>query len=166
MKIIDDNNHIQEIEGVPGREQQRMNNLFYLCGLIEYVARKTKNERKVIVNALGRKGLVHYFEYADVFHCENIDKVTCEIIEYYHVSEGDYDNIAMVHEKIPSHWDIGRVMQRLVVEVAEHTQTDVIGALIKVYNSWIVSKIDNYNSSMYYENTSYQYASYEAGRAL
>ena len=26
--------------------------------------------------------------------------------------------------------------------------------------------IDNYNNSMYYENTSYQLASYEAGRAL
>lgn len=57
-------------------------------------------------------------------------------------------------------------MQRLIVEVAEHTKTDVIEALIKVYNSWIVTKIDNYNSSMYYENTSYQYASYEAGMAL
>lgn len=166
MKIIDDNNHIQEITGTPGREQQKMNNLFYLCGLIEYVARKTKNERKTIVKALGRKGLMRYFEYADVFHCENIDKVTCEIVEAYHISEGGYDNLAKVQERIPTHWEIGRVMQRLIVEVAEQNKIDVIEALITVYNSWIVPKIDNYNSSMYYENTSYQYASYKAGRAL
>jgi len=166
MKIIDDNNHIKEIAGTPGREQQKMNNLFYICGLIEYVARKTKNERKVIVNALGRKRLTHYFEFADVYHCENIDKITEEIVEDYHISVGTYDNLSLVHEKIPTHWEIGRVMQRLIVEVAEHTKTDVIEALIMVYNSWIVPKIDNYNSSMYYENTSYQYASYEAGMAL
>lgn len=42
----------------------------------------------------------------------------------------------------------------------------VIDALILLYNSWIVPKIDNYNSSMYYENTSYQYASYQAGKML
>lgn len=166
MKIIDDHNHIQEITGTPGREQQKMNNLFYLCGLIEYVARKTKNERKTIVNALGRKRLTHYFELADVYHCENIDKITEEIVEDCHISIGTYDNISLVHEKVPSHWEIGRVMQRLIVEVAVHTKSDVIEALIMVYNSWIVPKIDNYNSSMYYENTSYQYASYEAGRAL
>lgn len=166
MKIIDENNHIQEIVGTPGREQQKMNNLFFLCGLIEYVARKTKNERKVIINALGRKGLMHFFDFADVFHCENIDKVTFEIVESYHLSDGTYDNLAKVHERIPTHWDIGRVMQRLVVEVAEHDKLDVIEALVNVYNSWIVPKIDNYNSSMYYENTSYQYASYKAGRAL
>ena len=166
MKIIDDQNHIQETFGVPGREDQKMNNLFYLCGLIEYVARKTKNERKTIVNALGRKRLTHYFELADVYHCENIDKITEEIVENYHISIGTYDNISLVREKVPSHWEIGRVMQRLIVEVAEHTKTDVIEALIMVYNSWIVPKIDNYNSSMSYENTSYQYASYEAGMAL
>ena len=166
VKIIDETHHVQEVEGIPGREDQRMNNLFYLCGLIEYVARKTKNERKTIVNALGRKRLTHYFELADVYHCENIDKITEEIIGDYHIIEGKYDNIALVHEKIPSHWEIGRVMQRLIVEVAQHSKIDVIEALIMVYSSWIVPKIDNYNSSMYYENTNYQYASYEAGMAL
>ena len=57
-------------------------------------------------------------------------------------------------------------MYRLIGEVAKQSGRDVIEVLIEVYNSWIVQKIDNYNSSMYYENTSYQYASYRAGRAL
>lgn len=166
MKAIDETKHIIEIEDQPGREDQRMNDLFYLCGLIEYVARQTKNERKVIVNALGRKGLTRYYEFADVFHCENINKVTDEITENYHITEGRYDNLAKIHERIPTHWEIGRVMQRLVVEISIHSNVDVIEALILLYNSWIVSKIDNYNSSMYYENTSYQYASYQAGKML
>ena len=135
-----------------GREDCRLNDLFFVCSLIEYVGRKTKNERNVIVNALGRS--------------ENIDKVTDEIINKYGIVPGTYDNVAKATDNVPTHWDIGKVMYRLVVEDAKHTGDDVIGALIRVYNSWIVQKIDDYSSSMYYENTSYQYASYMANRML
>lgn len=38
--------------------------------------------------------------------------------------------------------------------------------LVEVYNSWIVPKIGNYNSSLYYESPDYLYASYEEGRPL
>ena len=149
-----------------GREDSKRNDLFFVCSLIEYVGQQTKNERKAVVNALGRKGLEHYYELAEVYHCENIDKVTNELVDKYHIAPGTYDNVKTAVDNPPSHWDIGKVMQRLVLEVAKHSDGDVIGALIKVYNSWIVPKIDDYGSSMYYENTSYQYASYQAGKAL
>ncbi len=149
-----------------GREDHKQNDLFFLCSLIEYVARQTKNERKTIVNALGRKGLEHYYDLAEVYHCENIDKVTHEIVNKYHIPPGTYDNVAAATDNIPTHWDIGKVMQRLILEAAKQSGEDILSSLIKVYNSWIVPKIDNYNSSMYYENTSYQYASYKAGKAL
>lgn len=32
-----------------GREPQKDNDLFYTCGLIEYIARKTKNIRSEVV---------------------------------------------------------------------------------------------------------------------
>lgn len=149
-----------------GREDRKQNDLFFICALIEYIGRQTKNERKVIVNAMGRKALEHYYELAEVYHCENIDKLTYEIVNKYGIHPGNYDNVAEAQENVPTHWDIGKVMQRLILEVAKHSDGDIIGALMKVYNSWIIPKIDNYNSSMYYENTSYQYASYQAGRAL
>lgn len=149
-----------------GREDSKLNDLFYVCSLIGYVARKTKNERKVVVNALGRKGLEHYYDLAEVYHCENIDKVTYEMVAKYHIPTGTYDNVRAAQDSVPTHWDIGKVMHRLVHEVARNSDGDVIGAIIRVYNSWIVSKIDDYNCSMYYENTSYQYASFLAGKAL
>ena len=36
-----------------GREDSKANDLFYTCSLIDYIARKTKNRRKDIVDALG-----------------------------------------------------------------------------------------------------------------
>ena len=35
-----------------GREDKNANNLFFLCSLIEYIGRKTKNHRNVVVNAI------------------------------------------------------------------------------------------------------------------
>ena len=39
--------------------------------------------------------------------------------------------------------------------MAECEKTEIIDALLKVYNSFLSSKIDDYNSSMYYENSPY-----------
>ena len=45
--------------------------------------------------------------------------------------------------------------KRLIKRVAESEHIDRITALIKVYNSFISPKIDDYNSSVYYENPEY-----------
>ena len=45
-------------------------------------------------------------------------------------------------------------------------KTDVIDALIEVYNSFISPKIDDYNSSVYYENPNYIFECYKAKKML
>ncbi len=39
-------------------------------------------------------------------------------------------------------------------------EDEYIDTLVKVLSSWIIEKIDNYNSSMYYENPGYIYECY------
>ena len=56
--------------------------------------------------------------------------------------------------------------QRLILDDAHNTNGNVIDTLMVVYNSWITRKIDNYNSSMYYESPSYLFESYKAGAVL
>ena len=36
-----------------GRENPKDNDLFFTCSLIDYIARRTKNKRADVVNALG-----------------------------------------------------------------------------------------------------------------
>ena len=43
---------------------------------------------------------------------------------------------------------------------------DVVDALIEVYHSFISDKIDDYNSSVYYENPSYIFESFMADKIL
>ena len=149
-----------------GREERRANDLFFVCSLIEYIGRRTHNLRSTVVNALGRDELRHIYEYADVYHCENIDKVADELQEKHHLENGDFDNIAEARYSVPTHWDIGKVYHRLIIDVAKATGSDIIDTMMTVYNSWITRKIDNYNSSMYYENESYIFESYQAGTVL
>jgi hypothetical protein len=149
-----------------GRENQRDNDLFYLCSLIEYIGRKTKNYRSTVVNALGKKEIANIFEFADVYHCENIDKVSDELIEKHHLENGYFDNVASCSYSVPTHWDIGKVYQRLILDVARATDGELIDTLMVIYNSWITRKIDDYNSSMYYENPSYLFQSYQMGAVL
>lgn len=47
-----------------------------------------------------------------------------------------------------------------LIELCKNKEKELIDVLIEVYSSWISDKIDNYNSSMYYENPSYFYYSY------
>ena len=128
----------------------------HCCGkIIDYIARKTRNTRADVVNALGKKRLEKIYDLADVYHSDNIERVSDDFIREADIESGNFDNVKDCSYSIPSHWDIGKVYKRLIKEVAKKSGIETIDALIEVYNSFISPKIDDYNSSMYYENPSY-----------
>lgn len=141
--------------GNAGRESAKDNDLFFTCSLVDFIARKTKNTRTEIVNALGKGNLAKIYDLADIYHSDNIERVSDDFIEEAKIKVGNFDNVAACQYAIPTYWDIGKVYKRLIKAVAECEQIEIIDALLKVYNSFISSKIDDYNSSMYYENPSY-----------
>ena len=138
-----------------GRENPKDNDLFFTCSLIDYIARKTKNERVEVVNQLGKKRLAKIYELADIYHSDNIDRVSDDFIREAGIQTGTFDNVKTCGYAIPSHWDIGKVYKRLSKGVAQEEQCGILEALWRVYHSFISGKIDDYNSSMYYENPSY-----------
>ena len=149
-----------------GRESTKDNNLFFTCSLIEYIARKTKNRRKDVVSALDKKNISKIYDLADIYHSDNINRVSDDFINAAEIQEGTFDNVAKCQYSIPSHWDIGKVYKRLIKSVAEYEKIDVIDALMKVYKSFLSDKIDDYNSSMYYENLSYLFECYLENKVI
>jgi len=149
-----------------GREDKNENNLFFLCSLIEYIGRKTKNHRNVIVNAIAKDDLQHIFDLADVYHSENIDKLSFELIEKHNIEIGIFDNVANAKYSIPTHWDIGKVYKRLIIRVHKKENKTLIDTLSEVYNSWLSRKIEDFNSSIYYESPDYLFQSYLKGENL
>lgn len=148
-----------------GCENKMHNDLFYLCALIEYIARQTKNRNRVIVNILGEERLKKIYRLADVYHSDNIARVADDLIQECNI-ENDYFDITNVKYKVPTHWDIAKVYKRLIINVSADNPKHYISTLITVYNSWIADKIDDYNSSFYYDSPDCIYQSYLVGKAL
>lgn len=146
-------------------ENQRENDLFFVCSFIEYVSRKTKNTKKVIVEKLGKENIKKIYELAEVYHSEDIEQVADEFIKSCDIQLGNYDHISNCIYRIPTHWEIGKVYKRLIVMVNDN-EADFVETLMEVISSWIIERIDNYNSSMYYENSDYIFGCYKIGKIL
>ena len=149
-----------------GREPKKDNDLFYTCSLIDYISRKTKNVQSYVVNKLGKERLEKIYDLADVYHCDNIERVCDDFVDEANIEQGNFDNVADCGYSIPTYWDIGKVYKRLIKRVAEYEKIDIISALEKVYNSFISPKIDDYNSSVYYENPEYIFECYRKNQML
>ena len=146
-------------------ELQEDNDLFFTCSLIEYIARKTKNTKKDIVGKLGYEKIKKIYNLAEVYHSENIDKVADEFINNCNIERGIYNILIEKENRIPTYWEIGRVYQRLI-KMVNSDINEYINTIIEVLSSWIIEKIDNYDSSMYYENPEYIYNCYKEGCIL
>ena len=72
-----------------GRESAKDNDLFFTCSLIDYIARKTKHTRAEVVNALGKQNLEKIYDLADIYHSDNIDRVSDDFIEEAGILTGD-----------------------------------------------------------------------------
>ncbi len=134
-----------------GRESKKDNDLFFTCSLIEYISRKTRNRRADVVDALGRASIEKIYDLADVYHSDNLDTVCEDFIEKAGIREGTFDNVSAARYAVPSHWDIGKVYKRLILGIAKTKEIPVVDALFEAYHSFISDKIDDYNSSVFYD---------------
>lgn len=140
-------------------------NLFYLCMMIEFVARETHNKRRDIVAKLSDKALEHQLKVASVNHCLSYEQVCDEWIEEYGIMNGDFDNVTSCKYNVPTVTSIGRVYQTLILDVIDLYE-NVIETIKMVFNSFISEEISNFNSSVYYSNPDYIKCSFEAGMLL
>lgn len=143
--------------------EKNNNALFFTCSLIEYISRVTNNRRSDIINYLG-SDLKRIYDYADVFHCEPIEKVADDFIVRNNIINGEYDNISKCKYAVPDYWDIGEVFERLIED--SYKEEDVISGIVEVYNSWLAEKILNFNSDLYYQSREYIATCFKEGKLL
>ena len=140
------------------------NDLFYVCSLIEYTARKTTNRRRVVAEALGEEGIKKQLLDAGVNHCLSFEQVSDELIEQYHIPTGDFDSITGCKYSIPSYLDIGKLYAIMIEDCAEPGKE--ASELIQIFSSFISDEISNFKTGLYYETPSYLECSYQEGRLL
>lgn len=134
-------------------EEILTNDVYFICYMIERVARHIHQRNKYVVNKIGKAALLHLISVANVLHCENPLKVEEDWINEYQLQNGDFD-ITDVNTDlagiIPTPLQIGKVYQRLISDTMS-TKENYVDGIIRVYNDSICDVIDNYNCSAFYE---------------
>lgn len=138
--------------------------LFYTCSLIELIGRRQKLKRSELVQRLGEKTLERIYRYADVLHCEPIEKTADDFITEQDIPVGDYDNVAACRYAVPDYWTIGEVYERLIEDVCGEDTEHIVQTLMEVYTSWMDETISNYNTDFYYQSREYIYECYKEGK--
>jgi len=134
-------------------EEITVNDLYFICYMIERMARKLHQRNRYVVNSIGKEELKYLISVANVLHAENPLAVEDAWIRDYALEQGDAD-VTLVDkdlvDKIPTPLQMGKVYQRLIVDTLQPNENYVDG-IIRVYNDEICDVIDNYNCSAYYE---------------
>ncbi|MCD8217455.1 MAG: hypothetical protein LUD01_05325 [Clostridiales bacterium] len=140
------------------------NDFFYVCSLIEYVSRLTKNRRGNVVKTLGKEGVLKQLKDASVNHCLTFEQVGDEVVEIYGIKTGDFDTITNCKYSIPGYMDIGKLYTIMIEDIAEPGKE--VDEMINIFTSFISDEISNFRTGVYYENPSYLECSYREGRLL
>lgn len=141
------------------------NDLFFVCYMIERVARKLHQPNKYVVEALGYDELYRQLSLASVLHSENPLKVENDWIEENQLVEGSFDVTHVrtnLNVHIPSATQMGKVYKRLIMSTLSKGE-DWVKALIRVYSSPICKTLDNYSTSAFYEPAPVIARAYAAG---
>lgn len=147
-------------------ESNESNDLFFTCGLLEYIGRSTNNKRKFITEKIGIDGLTWIYKNAQVLHCENILAVIDEVVTKHGI-ENDVEKNFKYKEKLPPPFWVGRTYSNLITNFVDFSDTQkLIEKTYEVMTSWLVNDITNFNSDLFYQNNSYLKACYEEGDIL
>ena len=143
---------------------KRKDDIFYVCTLIEYIARETRNHRKDVIVYFDKDDLSRQLRLAEVNHCLSFEQVAEELIDEYNISNGDFDTVAECKYTVPSITSIGRVYQMLVLSICKDDNVEQV--MIDVFSSFIGDEISDFNSNVYYSNPDYIRCSYLDGKLL
>lgn len=141
------------------------NDLYFVCSMIERIARTIKQPNRYVVNRMGKKGLQEKLSVANVLHSENPEAVVQQWIEEYALENGDFDvtrtNPSLV-TTIPTALQMGKVYTRLILSTLSRNE-DYADGILRVYNNPICEIIDDYNGSAYYEPSYFITRAYNQG---
>ena len=61
--------------------EKQKDDIYYVCSLIEFIARKTKNHRQDVIRHFSKADVERQLRLAEVNHCLSFEQVADELIE-------------------------------------------------------------------------------------
>ena len=147
--------------------EREKDDIYYVCSLIEFVGRRTKNTNSDTVKMIGKEELAWQLEIADTSHCLSFEEVGDELIEKCQITTGNFDSEGNCEYDVPNHISIGGVYSDLIIELVEKgDDLQPIEVMYEVFTSFISADISDFNTSTFYENPSFIYYSYLNGELI
>ncbi len=140
--------------------------VYYVCSLIEYIGRVTKNERSYVVKAIGLEGIQRLIDVADVNHCLSFEQVSDEVIEEFQIKEGSFDSVGECRYNVPRFLAIGKNYQRLISDIKAESDKGYAEILMEVFSSFLAEAMSDFNCSVYYSSREYFKACWDVGYLL
>ena len=144
--------------------EKQKDDIYYVCSLIEFIARKTKNHRQDVIRHFSKADVERQLRLAEVNHCLSFEQVADELIEDYGISDGDFDTVKECRYDVPSFLSIGMLYQELVLSTMK--TEDAPQGIIDIFSSFISDEISDFYSNVYYTNPDYLRCSYLEGKML
>ena len=144
--------------------EKQKDDIYYVCSLIEFIARKTKNHRQDVIRHFSKADVERQLRLAEVNHRLSFEQVADELIEDYGISDGDFDTVKECRYDVPSFLSIGMLYQELVLSTMK--TEDAAQGIIDIFSSFISDEISDFNSNVYYTNPDYLRCSYLEGKML
>ena len=144
--------------------EKQKNDVLYVCSLIEYIARKTKNHRQDVIAYFSKADIERQLRLAEVNHCLSFEQVSDELIEDFHIADGTFDTVSECRYTVPSATSIGMLYQGLVLATMKNE--DAAQGILDIFSSFITDEISDFNSNVYYTNPDYLRCSYLEGKML
>jgi hypothetical protein len=112
---------------------------------------------------IGYKKLLHYYEYADVYHSENPDKVIGELVEELGLSEPPLFNELPEESKSPPFSKMAKSSARVINDVYgdNHVQ-----GVYDYYTSFLPPILTEIKNNLYWSSKEYLVACYKEGTLL
>lgn len=133
-------------------EQISFNDLYFVCYMIERVARRIHQRNCYVAEHIGSEGLLHELSIAQTSHCLNPEQVESEWVETYGLQPGSFDVTKVsprFTDKVPSPTQMGKVYARLIMSL--DSDDNLPETILAVYASPVCGIVDDYNTGAYYE---------------
>lgn len=130
---------------------QEENNLYYVCSLIEFLGRMTKNTNRTIVEILEKDELKRQIYLAPANHCLSFEEVAEELVNELNIPFGDFDSVGNCRYTVPTVTSIGGVYRDLVLDVIKNSddELEMVDVMYQVFISFMSDEISDFNTSVY-----------------
>lgn len=126
-------------------------NIYFMCYFMEKLGRELRVSKTDIMKNMDREFFLNMTEYEDVYHSLSMDQLLDEQGDKLGLIKGRHNRVDTCNFRVPRVRSMAKLYMRLIYRMDE----DVTDAFFKVMNSPITDYIDDYNSSLYYENPDY-----------